>query len=409
MRALFLTWDGPQQSYLESLFFPIFAGLGARGIEVHTLQLTWASREQLEPVRSAAARLGLQYSSARIPPALRRVGLPLSIAFGAGAAQRHLRREAIEVLFPRSLIPMSMALLLKSVLPGLDLVFEADGLMADERADFGGWSKSGPSYRLLRRVEAQGVRHSRAVVCRTAAAREILIARSEGDADRARAKIFVAPNAKDATEFSPGTPEERAQTRARHGVAPGVPWVVYVGSLGPQYLPEQMVAAMAHIRRRVPATHFSFFTFQEATIRALLAAEPELAAVTTVRTARPAEIPLLLAAADLGFALRLEALSQRAICPIKVAEYLLCGLPVVASHVGDLPEQLAREPAAFMLSRPSPATAEASAEWFANHVLPQRDELRASARALGLKWFDLARSVETYERVLRHQRPDARP
>jgi glycosyltransferase involved in cell wall biosynthesis len=303
---------------------------------------------------------------------------------------------------PRSLIPMAMALLVRGARPSLDLVFEADGLMADERADFGGWSKRGPSYQVLRRVEAEGVRRARSVVCRTRAAREILSDRAATDANPYREKIFVAPNAKDPREFSPGTSRDREATRQRYGIPLGVPWVVYVGSIGPQYLPAQMIAAMARIREREPVARFSFFTFQEDLVRSLLVNEPNLSKSVSIERAAPSEVPLLLAAADLGFALRLSSFSQRAICPIKVAEYLLCGLPVVTSGVGDLPAQLAEQPAAFLTSGESPRDGGAIADWFVGRVWPRRDELRESARNLGLKWFDLASSIDTYEKVLRY-------
>jgi glycosyltransferase involved in cell wall biosynthesis len=403
LRALFLTWDGPQQSYLESLFFPIFAGLAGRGVAVHTLQLTWANADQLQPVRRAASRLGLRYESIRIPEPVRRVGLPLAVGLGAASVLRYMRRERMDVLFPRSLIPMAMALVARVTLPTVDLVFEADGLMADERADFGGWSRGGPSYRLLRWVEAEGVRRARSVVCRTQAAREVLTQRAGPEATGVREKIFVAPNAKDALEFAPGTPSERSATRARYGIPQAAPWVIYVGSVGPQYLPSQMVAAMAGIRRKLPEARFSWFTRQAAAVRAFLVAEPGLAAVTQIQESSPSEIPSLLAAADLGFGLRLDAPSQHAICPIKVAEYLLCGLPVVTSCVGDLPQQLADQPAAFLVSETSPATADAIADWFATRVLPSRNELRESARKVGMKWFALPASVDSYERVLRYR------
>ncbi len=41
MNILFITWDGPQVSYLESLFVPIFRKLEERcGAHFHVLQFT---------------------------------------------------------------------------------------------------------------------------------------------------------------------------------------------------------------------------------------------------------------------------------------------------------------------------------------------------------------------------------
>ena len=51
-RVLFVTWDGPQVSYLEGLFLPIFKALAERGYLFHVLQFTWGPSDR----RSAIAR-----------------------------------------------------------------------------------------------------------------------------------------------------------------------------------------------------------------------------------------------------------------------------------------------------------------------------------------------------------------
>lgn len=399
LRALFLTWDGSQQSYLESLFFPIFGGLRTRGIDVQVLQLTWAAEAQLERARAAAAERGIELTTRRIPEPLRKLALPAVGLYGAAEAVRLVRGQGCDALFPRSLIPMTMALLAQRLLPGVTLLFDADGFMADERVEFGGWSPNGASYRVLRRAEASGVRRARAVICRTEAARRTLVERAGTPA--VESKIFVVPNPKDSAVFAPVGVEERQQVRSRHAVAPDAPWVVYVGSLGPQYCPELMLDTFAHILRARPDARFSCFTFQTEVWDALLSRRPELkAAVQTGRLA-PDEVAPVLAACDLGLAPRRESFSQLGISPIKVAEYLLCGTPVAATRVGDLSDQAAGSAAVLLVDPQLVGAAASIAHWFVAVVLPARDALRQQARELGLRWFELSRGVDAYERALR--------
>jgi glycosyltransferase involved in cell wall biosynthesis len=211
--------------------------------------------------------------------------------------------------------------------------------MADERLDFGGWRADGVSYRALRAVEAEGVRRARAVICRTEHARGILARRSR--LAGSEEKIFVAPNPKDSTLFAPQTSAERERTRAQYGISTGAPWVVYVGSIGPQYCPELMLDACSRIHERRPDARFSLFTFHAAELERRLRSRPALAAALSLGQLQPAEVPRVLAAADLGLAPRQPHFSQLGISPIKVGEYLLCGTPVVASRVGDLPPKQA--------------------------------------------------------------------
>lgn len=398
MRVLFLTWDGPQQTYLESLFFPIFSGLSESGIDVQTLQLTWASELQLEPVRRAARSSRLSYTPCRVPAALRRYALPAIVAYGAARALAYARAHRVQTLFPRSLIPMAMARLATSLGPGLDLAFDADGFMADERVDFAHLSPHSLAYRGLRRIESSGVQHSRSVVCRTRAARQILIERAGPEQ---ASKIFVAPNAKDARAFTPLDGESRARVRAAHGVSESAPWLLYVGSIGPQYCPELMLDCLARIRLRRPQAVLTCLTFQEPALRTLAEARGLGHAVKVARAA-PSEVAEVMAAADLGFAVRRESNSQRGISPIKVGEYLLSGLPVVATRVGDLEEQLGTSQAALLVDSADDRAAEGVAQWFDAVVMPGREQLRVVGRTLGLAWFELGRCVDVYRRALLH-------
>ncbi len=394
MLALFLTWDGPHQSYLESLFLPIFVGLRRFDVHVHVLQFTWATAEQLAPTRAAAERLGVAYRSQRTSRRFGLLGNVAAIARGAGIAAADARRLGADVLFPRSLLPASMALLARRRLPGVGLVFDADGLMADERVDFGGWNPRGAPYRVLRSVEARSVQSAVSVVTRTRAAKRILLERAGAGVEAD--KIFVVPNAKDAAVITPGTAESRSETRRRYGVGEATPWVVYAGSIGPQYQPERMFDLFGAILKRAPAARFQVFTFHEDQLRNAMRARAVPESAVRITHAMPEEIASSLAAADLGLALRSEAFSQQAVCPIKVAEYLLAGVPVVSTKVGDLAEQLGAANVGRLLDSVSDGALEAAAKWFVTEVMPKREDFRTRAREVGTRVFGLESCVEAY-------------
>jgi glycosyltransferase involved in cell wall biosynthesis len=402
LRALFLTWDGAQQTYLESLFFPIFAELRKLGVEIEVLQLTWADAGAIAATDRAARRYGIRYRAERTSRRFGLLGQLEGVARGARLAARVARESRVDVLFPRSLLPAGMALLALRNLPGTRLVFDADGLMADERVDFAGWSERSPVYRALRAIEAAALRRADSVITRTRAAKSILAARAGADVG---GKIFVIPNAKDATKFTPGSSADRAQQRARWGVPEGAPLVIYTGSLGPQYVPERMLDVLMALRQRNAETRFVGLTFQEQQLQGALRSRGVPREHGRVMRAEPSEVAAALAASDLGLALRQVSFSQRAICPIKVAEYLQCGVPVVTSPVGDLAEQLDSR-VAFLLDPAQQGDLRPLCDWFFDRVLPGRDEVRHDSRELGERLFGVEACAASYraafERVQLH-------
>lgn len=390
-RVLFVTWDGPDQNYLQSLFFPIFARMGAHGFRVDVLQFRWGTMQQTAQVSAAAAACAIGYRSVQIRRRPKLLGALGSVTQGALMLSQFLRSGEFDLVMPRSILPAQMVNLARSSVP---VVFDADGLPADERVEFAGWSAHGWLYRMWRDIEAESVRVASAVITRTAAAKTILLERA-GPPTCAES-VIVAPNGKDENLFSPGQPEQRAYTRADCGIPEQAPWLVFAGSIGPQYRPDALLAFYRLVLARAPDTRLTVLTGQEAEVRALLSSQGLTSANVNVLRAAPDDVPKYLAAADLGLAFRAASFSQRAVSPIKVAEYLLCGLPVLAnSGVGDLDQQVPAS-AGRLLADAEPESLRGAADWFVREVYAERERYRDAARAAGLASFSLALCAQRY-------------
>ena len=297
---------------------------------------------------------------------------------------------------PRSLMP-ALAVLAAGAATLPPMIFDADGLAADERVDFAGASPLGLTYRLLRDVEAQAIRRSDAVITRSTAAGAILHARAGAPVGRDR--FHVVTNGRDADLFAPGDAATRAASRAGLGFAEQTPLVVYAGSIGPQYRFDLLAGFMRQVTERRPDARLLVLSHDAARARAELARwDPLLAAHALVRAAAFDEVPALLAAADCGIAFRAESFSTVAVAPVKLSEYLLCGVPVIGTRtIGDTAAAVAAGVLLDPLADPS-----AGAAWFVQTVLPRREALRQAARQVGLDNFSLARSVADYRRALDH-------
>jgi L-malate glycosyltransferase len=100
-----------------------------------------------------------------------------------------------------------------------------------------------------------------------------------------------------------------------------------------------------------------------ATVSEALAGRGIPAADYAVTWARHADMPAYLSAADAGIAFIRPCLSKRSSSPTKYAEYLACGLPIVANAgIGDVDDLLERTGAGAIVRDHSPAAYAAAAD-----------------------------------------------
>lgn len=397
MNVLFVTWDGPQVSYLESLFLPIFHRLSDHGIRFHVLQFTWGGDRKIACSRSACESLGISYRAVHILRKPLALGSLLTAFSGNIIIGRAIRDLDIDIVMPRSTLPaLSTLLTLRN--RSIPIVFDADGLPLDERVDFGGHSQLSLTYRFLRDIEAQAVRRADAILTRTGRAVDILHARA--GAGTKKDKFYVVTNGRDPTAYTPGTPEQRHDLRKSLSIAPSAPLIVYAGSLGEQYCINEMFRFFEAIRTLRSDTRFLLLTGSLAVAKSYLKLFPGLENLCIIRNVESNKVSSYLGAADLGLALRYPSFSMQGVAPIKIGEYLLCGLPLLLArgappNAGDLPPNTSMHLNSFDKSDFTNA-----AIWFVQQVLSNRESYRQSTRAAGLKLFSLDASVRSYASAL---------
>lgn len=314
---------------------------------------------------------------------------------GAKYIKKECHKHNIEVVMPRSIYPALATLL---ALRGMNcsMVFDADGLALDERVDFAGQKPTSFVHRLLRDIEAQAVLRADVVLTRSSKASEILHARA--GAGNELVKFHTVTNGRDVETFKPANIALRAQTRQELGLDVKAPLLIYAGSLGAQYCVEEMLLFFALIHDRIPEAHLLILTSTPEFLAQSLGKYPLLQESIIIRSVLPLTVPLYLSCADLGLALRQPSFSMQAVAPIKLGEYLLCGLPVIATKgIGDT--QAVAAEVAYFLSHIDDSTLLAAADWFINSVLPNRESYRTACRARGLNLFSLDNSALLYRKA----------
>lgn len=387
---LFITWDSPETQYLERLFLPIFAGLATHGFRFHVLQFSWGLDGVVERRADLCAAQGIAYRNVVVLRRLGGAGAFLSAMRGARAIRKAVADWEIDTLMPRSLMPALAVLRMgRAGREGLALVFDADGLPADERVDFAGLSPHGATYRILRDIEAEALRSADAVLSRTEAARSILLARA--GAGLAAERCHVVSNGVDPSPFAQAA-GPRVGTERKGFV------LCYCGSIGPQYRLADMIATAQRLKLAMPDLRFLLLSPAEAEIRAALARVglSDCGWIEAKRLEAEA-IPAALMECDLGIALRQPAFSTRAVLPIKIGEYLLAGLPVIGTPgVG---ESAALEAAGVFRSAEA-ADLEQTIAWIVDEVRPGAAAYRERCHAIGLQRFAVAATVEQYREAL---------
>jgi len=398
MKVLFVTWDGPQVSYLEGLFLPIFRRLADHGWEFHVLQFTWGDEQSLQQGRKACTEAGVPYRSVRVWRRPVSLGSLVTALKGVQDIKRAVCEWDIDIVMPRSTLPVlsCMRALRGSHLP---MVFDADGLPLDERVDFGGMSSTGRAYRLLRDTEAQGVRQAEVVLTRTARAAEILIARA--GAGTSNNKFFQVTNGRDSDQFIKSSNLERDKVRTAMGVDLEAPLLVYAGSIGGQYCLPEMLAFYIKVLSQRPDAVFLLLTGSPEIAQVETDKYPELKDKLIVKSVVSGDVPAFLASADLGLGFRKKSFSMHGVAPIKLGEYLLCGLPVIATKgIGDT-TGISRD-IGYLLDEHDGVTLCDAARWFVEQVMSDREGFRSRSRELGMLHYSLEASVKSYKRALEY-------
>ena len=292
----------------------------------------------------------------------------------------------------------AMALLVRMIFRKLEIIYESDGLMSDERVDFGSWTKTGLIYKLFQRIEKKLVQDSKIVITRTQKAKEILLKRSPSvDAE----KIIVIHNGKSSDLFNISALTQRIKIRQRYGIENDDLLLIYVGTVGKQYRPDVMIEIFRQLSEKNVHTKFLILTPNQKEMKMILESKFTIAENIFIDKADPNEISDYIAAADIGLALRTPAFSQQAVCPLKVIEYLMCGIPVITnSGIGDMDELFENNKVGYIIDDLDKIEYEELFKFIEESQNNFEEENKKMIRDVAIQQFDLDVVVERYSSYL---------
>lgn len=401
MRLLYLTYDGLSDPLGGSQILPYLIGLSKLHHEISVISfekgavtepaLNWLSRQ--------CAEQGIDWHPMRYhkhPPVL---STAWDVAAMRVAADRLHRRKAFDLVHCRSYVPALAGLDLKRR-HGVRFLFDMRGFWPDERVEGGRWNLRNPLfravYRYFKRKERYFLAEADAIVSLTRAARYDMLALPSDR--RPTVDPQVIPCCVDLSLFDLPGEDRRQAVRAALGIAPDAPVLCYLGSLGGNYLLEEMLRFFVAYRGRMPGSRFLFVTREPAGLIVETAAKLGIASEELiVRSVGRSEVPALVSAADHGVGFKRATHAEKACSPTKLGEMMALGIPVaVNAGIGDVEAIIADTAAGTVVDGFDRQSMEKGVDRLIG-LGASVAEIRAGAQ----RWFDLEKGISAYDSIYR--------
>ena len=339
MTVLYITQNGVTDHIGRSQIAPYVLALARQGFRIHVLSAEKPGQEFLiEKYKQLFGSAGVVWTRVQYynKPAV------LGQAWTQAAMKRNavsiVKREGIKVIHCRSFPPALIALRLKRTFD-IKYIFDFRDFYAD-----GGLDKArGPArlvYRYFKYLEGPMIRKADKVVCLTHRAKEVLSDWYLKDKVDPHNHFQVIPCCADFGHFDTSlvTPDQQQSARHKAGLASDAFVLLYLGSLGTDYLLHQMVALFKQVLIVRPGARFMFVSNNGRKLVTRSCAEHgvSLENICFVSADRD-EIPALISLADLSVVFIRPGKAKIGCSPTKLAELLACNVPIIANTgVGDL-------------------------------------------------------------------------
>jgi glycosyltransferase involved in cell wall biosynthesis len=393
--SIYVTYWSLRDTLCQSQSLPYLLALADKGYRIGLLtfeQPRWRmSPAEQRDEQSALRARGIEWHplSYHKRPAV--LSTLYDIGVGSLTAAMLAKRSKASFVHGRSSVSCGIAAV-AARLTGKRLFADADGPLSQEYVDAGVWREGSLGHRITAWGERKSLEHADEVGV-LSRHRQTEVSPWVGDKP-----IHLLPCAVDLERFRP---LRDARDKLRRQLRLDGTVFVYVGKAKGWYDIEGMVEFLKAAKGLFDPLTLLVLTTEDPSVFSELCEPAGIRHV--VRSADPGEVPGYLSAADVGLCFRHRFPSQLSCSPIKLAEYLACGLPVVStSGCGDYDKLIESERVGVVVPRSGDEAAlEAAKEIEA--LLAERDvaeRCRSTAkRFLGLEEVLVPRYAQIYERL----------
>lgn len=341
MKTLFISYNSALEPLIQSQGIPYLKGLSERGVECFLLSFEKIVKDKdnfrikIENLRKELKDYSIKWYHLKYH---KRPTLPATlfdISAGIIVGLYIVISKRVNIVHARATVPAVMACVISRITRA-KFIFDERGIMAEEYADGGIWKRRGFLYNLTRNIEKRLLKMSDAIVVLTENIRDFFLNSdySLGIYDK-KIDITVIPCCVDLKRFSD---LDRKTERLRGLYKLGGKYIfLYIGSFGTWYLLEEMIDFFLVSKTIINNAHFLILThtskkFVEYSLKKRSLSSDDI----TIDSVAFSEIPAYIKLADAGIFFIKPLFSKRSSCPIKFAEYLASGLPVIINRgIGD--------------------------------------------------------------------------
>jgi len=361
------------------------------------------AESEIDAVKKNLEAEGIFWYPVEFRPGLSLAAKALDNLAGIVTGLRVYRKHRPLIVHSRSSMPAFLAMVLAKTC-GMKFLYDADSMLSEEYVATGHWTRRSKGFRALAKTESLARQTADEAIVLTDTLRGDFINKFN-----VAAPIKVIPCCVDTKKFR-ATKQNREKYRNELGLGDEEKLLVYVGKIGERYLVGEI---------------FDFFKIAGETVENLRLliiskdAKRDFDGIAEskniegyryfVRAAPPEQVAEWLAAADTGIAFIKNSASERGASPIKIAEYLAAGLPVVVSSgIGDVSCLIAEKNIGLTVKDYSPETyrevAAGLKEIWRGGVSASEKCRQAADDYFSLEAVGIPKYIEVYERMLQKSR-----
>ena len=389
---LYITYDGLLDPVGRSQVLPYLRGLSKKGFNISVISFEKKERiktgKDLSGLKSALEKDGISWKPLRYHkfPALPATVFDIFSGYLSGLYKNDLR-----TVHARGYISALIGVLLK-LTAGRRLIFDMRGFWPDEKVDGGAWGRKSLLYLLFKKIERLLVNSSdEVIVLSESAMRRLKI-------NHPKSRITVIPCCVDIALFDAKPERNILPEKAKNRFV-----LIYSGSVGSFYDLEGMIVFFNYFKKIREDAFFWIATNSdtnevEETVKKYGLDREDY----EVNNLDFTDMPRALSASDMSIMFYKRNLSGAGCSPIKFAESLSCGLPVMINPgIGDTEEIIRKEGVGVVFDASAGSYEKASHEVLS--LLAAKDALKKKCRAVAENYFSLSSGVNKYKEIYQRQ------